>query len=63
MNIVNEFPYPIREIENCWIPLSDGIRLAARIWLPQQAEAGPCGADSGTFAVIDSNQDGSAVLA
>ncbi len=28
-------------IENEWIPLSDGTRLAARIWLPEGAEAIP----------------------
>ncbi|MFQ5351226.1 MAG: CocE/NonD family hydrolase, partial [Thermoanaerobaculia bacterium] len=26
-------------IEHCWIPLADGCRLAARIWLPRDAEA------------------------
>ncbi len=31
----------IREIENLWIPLADGTRLAARIWLPVDAEADP----------------------
>ncbi|MFT5113240.1 MAG: putative CocE/NonD family hydrolase, partial [Parasphingorhabdus sp.] len=34
-------PMPIREIENEWIPLSDNINLAARIWLPKDAEAHP----------------------
>ncbi|HCK76421.1 MAG TPA: peptidase S15 [Gammaproteobacteria bacterium] len=29
------------EIEHCWIPMSDGIRLSARLWLPQKKEAGP----------------------
>jgi hypothetical protein len=38
---INNFPHPIREIENIWIPLADGIRLAARIWLPQDAEDNP----------------------
>ncbi|MDA0244449.1 MAG: CocE/NonD family hydrolase [Chloroflexi bacterium] len=33
--------HPIREIENCWIPMSDGARLAARIWLPEDAETNP----------------------
>ena len=33
-----EFPRKVREIENTWIPLSDGARLAARIWLPEDAE-------------------------
>ncbi len=31
----------VREIENAWIPLKDGTRLAARIWLPDDAEKGP----------------------
>lgn len=31
----------VREIENVFIPLSDGCRLAARIWLPEDAEAQP----------------------
>ena len=32
---------PIREIENVWIPLPDGERLAARVWLPADAEIHP----------------------
>jgi uncharacterized protein len=31
----------IHEIENTWIPLNDGTRLAARIWLPHTAEDDP----------------------
>ncbi|HEY5263982.1 MAG TPA: CocE/NonD family hydrolase, partial [Steroidobacteraceae bacterium] len=30
-----------REIENAWITLSDGCRLAVRIWLPGDAETQP----------------------
>ena len=41
MKIVTEFPRRVREIENCWIPLRDGCRLAARIWLPEDAEGDP----------------------
>jgi len=41
MNTVTTFPYPVHEIENIWIPLSDGTRLAARIWLPEDAESKP----------------------
>src|SRR6185503_16913050 len=41
MTIRTEFPRRIREIENTWIPLSDGVRLAARIWLPEDAEQNP----------------------
>ena len=32
---------PVREIENTWIPMPDGCRLAARIWLPEDAEERP----------------------
>jgi putative CocE/NonD family hydrolase len=39
--IRSEFPRRVREIEHTWIPLSDGCRLAARIWLPDDAEADP----------------------
>jgi putative CocE/NonD family hydrolase len=31
----------VREIENAWIPLKDGTRLAARLWLPDDAETKP----------------------
>jgi putative CocE/NonD family hydrolase len=41
MTIVTEFPRKVREIENTFIPLKDGTRLAARIWLPEDAEADP----------------------
>lgn len=32
---------PVREIENAWIPLADGTRLAARLWLPADADHSP----------------------
>lgn len=41
MKIRTDFPYPIRTIPHTWITLRDGTRLAARIWLPQDAEAHP----------------------
>jgi putative CocE/NonD family hydrolase len=31
----------VREIENTWIPLPDGVKLAARIWVPEHAERRP----------------------
>ena len=34
-------PLKVVDIENSWIPLSDGSRLAARIWRPEAAEAAP----------------------
>ena len=39
--IVTEFPRPVRVIEHTLIPLRDGTRLAARIWLPEDAERNP----------------------
>jgi hypothetical protein len=41
MKIIHHFPHRVREIENCWIPMSDGCRLAARVWLPADAENNP----------------------
>ena len=31
----------VRVIENLWVPLPDGTRLAAKVWLPDDAEANP----------------------
>jgi len=39
--IVTNFPRAVHEIEHVLIPLSDGTRLAARIWLPEDAESHP----------------------
>jgi putative CocE/NonD family hydrolase len=41
VKIVSRFPRPVREIENLWIPMPDGARLAARVWLPEDAESAP----------------------
>jgi putative CocE/NonD family hydrolase len=38
---VTRFPRAVREIGNLWIPLADGTRLAARVWLPEDAEQDP----------------------
>ena len=38
---VGSFPRAVREIEHTTIPLKDGTRLAARLWLPEDAEADP----------------------
>lgn len=38
IRVVNDFPRKVREIENTWIPMPDGTKLAARIWLPEDAE-------------------------
>jgi hypothetical protein len=41
MKTVTTFPRKVREIENAWIILADGCRLAARIWLPEDAGDDP----------------------
>ncbi len=41
MSVVEDFPRAVREIEQVWIPMSDGCRLAARLWLPDDAEHSP----------------------
>lgn len=35
------FPYPIRRLNNTWIPMKDGCQLAATLWLPEGAEESP----------------------
>lgn len=35
------FPYSVKEIENIFIPMRDGARLAARLWLSEGAETKP----------------------
>jgi uncharacterized protein len=39
--IVTDFPHRVREIEHTSIPLRDGTELAARIWLPEDADRNP----------------------
>ena len=41
MRTVGQFPNVVREVENRWIMLMDGCRLAARLWLPADAEDRP----------------------
>ena len=41
MKTITKFPRKVREIENAWITLKDGCHLAARIWLPEDAEQNP----------------------
>ncbi|MCB2174053.1 CocE/NonD family hydrolase, partial [bacterium] len=41
MKIIREFPHQIKKIENVWIPMPDGVRLAARLWLPRDSETTP----------------------
>ncbi|MGG3622124.1 CocE/NonD family hydrolase [Bacillus gobiensis] len=41
LSIKKEFPRKVSEIEHVWIPMSDGTRLSARMWLPEDAEENP----------------------
>ncbi|QQA44318.1 CocE/NonD family hydrolase [Pelagovum pacificum] len=41
MKIDTDLPRPVREIEHFEIPMPDGTRLAARIWLPEDADDTP----------------------
>jgi len=41
MRVRTEYPRAVRELPHVWIPLADGTRLAARVWLPEDAEAEP----------------------
>jgi hypothetical protein len=38
---LDELPCKIKKVEHFWITLKDGCRLAARMWLPADAEAKP----------------------
>lgn len=41
MREVRDFPHCVKTIEHVWIPLPDGGRLAAKIWLPEKANTTP----------------------
>ena len=41
MTTVATFPRAIQRLDPVWIPLKDGTRLAARVWLPTDADVNP----------------------
>lgn len=41
MQIVESFPHAVRAIEHEWVPMADGTRLSARLWLPEGASRDP----------------------
>lgn len=41
MKVVSNLPHKVKMLENVWIPLSDATRLAARVWLPEEADTTP----------------------
>jgi len=41
MTVISRFSNSVRRVEHFWITLKDGCRLAARMWLPDDAESHP----------------------
>ena len=41
LTYIDTLPHKVRQIEHQWIPMPDGVRLSARIWLPESAEDAP----------------------
>ena len=41
MKTITNFPETVQVLEHVWIPLSDGTRLAAKIWIPGSAQQNP----------------------
>lgn len=41
MRVVEDFPRDVEVTEHVWIPMSDGVRLSARIWRPADAVEHP----------------------
>ncbi|MGI8939299.1 MAG: CocE/NonD family hydrolase [Iamia sp.] len=41
MEHVDELPHAVETYENVWIPVAEGIRLAARVWVPGGAAEAP----------------------
>ncbi|WP_085506097.1 CocE/NonD family hydrolase [Thalassobacillus devorans] len=39
--VKTDYPRKVKKIENIWIPMSDGAKLSATIWLPTDAEDNP----------------------
>jgi uncharacterized protein len=38
MRRVTDLPHAVRIIENVWIPMADGCRLAGKLWMPTDAD-------------------------
>ena len=41
MKIVEQFPHEVEVLDPVFITLSDGVRLAVRVWLPNDAAQNP----------------------
>ena len=40
-SIKREFPYEVEVTDHIWIPMSDGTRLSAKLWIPKSATTTP----------------------
>ena len=41
MRLLEDLPYEIRSEDHFWIPMSDGVRLAGRLWRPLSSDGSP----------------------
>ncbi|MFP7493146.1 CocE/NonD family hydrolase [Terribacillus saccharophilus] len=41
LKIKTTYPHQVKEIRHVWIPMRDGVKLSARIWLPEDATETP----------------------
>lgn len=41
MKTITDFPHRWTETDDCWIPMLDGVKLAAKLWLPESAASKP----------------------
>ena len=39
--VVTDFPHKVRVVPHAWVTMSDGVRLAAKLWIPEDAEDHP----------------------
>ena len=54
----DDLPHAVRVVETEWIPLSDGTRLAARLWLPEDAGRVPAILEYLPYRLSDGTQAG-----
>jgi uncharacterized protein len=54
----DDLPFPVRVVETEWIELSDGTRLAARLWLPEGAGRVPAILEYLPYRLSDGTQAG-----
>jgi predicted acyl esterase len=60
VQIRTDFPRKVRTVEHLWIPLSDGCRIAARAWLPEDAGPVPAILDAVPYRKGDGTAAGDA---